>query len=144
MTETKNLKTGQCLHILLATIIICAAGNSYSDNCYVWTSQDGVKHFGSIPPPDIAAKTVECKSAPSSGQGAEEGPTEAETLAQQRKARELRESQCASEKQRLNTLKTSGSQIRMKNPDGSIKYLTQAEVNQEVELSESFISQNCK
>ncbi len=96
-----HLSFQSAIKLLSIVLLFLCSNFAFSENCYVWTSEDGVKHFGSIPPPDVAVETVECKAAPSSSSSEDTGPTEAETLAQQRKAREQREAQCKTEKQRL-------------------------------------------
>ena len=141
-----NLKTALLKPLAFLSLSVSASlmlpSVSSAQTCYVWTGEDGVKHFGSIPPTDVAATTVSCNNkAPAS---ANESKYDIDTLAQQRKAREQREQQCKEEKKRLKTLKTSGSRIRMIGEDGQPRYLTDAEVKAEVELSEGFITQNCK
>ena len=45
--------------------------------------------------------------------------------------------------ERLETLETSGSRIRMSNPDGTSRYLSPDEITKEMEVSRNFLKDAC-
>ena len=134
------------MHLILASgfglfLLVGIQSQAFADTCYVWTDAQGIKHFGSIPPRDVVAKTIACqaKSAP----GATQQDFDAQTLEAQRIAKEERAAQCNQERNRLKTLNTSGKRIRMIGEDGNPRYLTKEEIANEVEISQGFLDQNC-
>ena len=122
-------------------LTISATGHA-KEQCYTWTNEKGGKEFGNIPPVGVTVETAECKHKSAAPDVNSE--FDAETLAKKRKAREEREAQCNDERSRLSTLKTSGARIRMVDPDGTPRYLTAEEIQNEIDASQKFISQNCK
>ena len=130
--------------LLTFSVTLTLGVNTYAqggETCYVWSDPNGGRHYGSIPPPDVAAETVTCKHKSTTKDVNSE--FDAETLAKKRAAREQREAQCNQEKNRLSTLQASGAVIRMKDAEGNVKTLTKEEIDAEVSLSKNFIDKNC-
>ncbi len=128
----------------LLTITSAQAEEAY----YRWVGDDGVVHYGSRPPQGVDAVRIKTKGFPSASDAekSKKEVTEAQqdTEVQTQAAIAQRKQQCADEKSRLHTLKTSGARIRMKDPDGTIRYLTPQEIASEISAGEQFLKQACK
>ena len=122
-----------------ALAVVCSSASA--EKCYVWKDENGVKHFGSAPPANITAKTVACHNQSDVTQ---KNAASKDIQKIQEQAKAARVAQCKEEGQRLATLKTSGTRIRMMGEDGKARYLTPEELKQEIEFSENFLSSNCK
>ncbi|WP_370977758.1 DUF4124 domain-containing protein [Agaribacterium sp. ZY112] len=115
-----------------------------------WQDEQGVTHYGSTPPQGVAAEkvTTHGDTAPVNNQAAaststapQAGSSDIDT--QKKQLQEQRKEECEQEKQRLQTLKSSGSRIRMKSEDGTTRFLTPDEIAQEIQMSNSFLKDAC-
>lgn len=122
---------------------------SYAGKIYLWytTDQNGnrVPKYGETPPKGVEATLVsESKSPSSSTPPAPAGDAPSEAVSEQQKQlQDQRKQECAAEEQRLNTLETSGSRIRMTGADGNSRYLTPDEIIKEIEASKDFLKSAC-
>ncbi|WP_185231878.1 DUF4124 domain-containing protein [Teredinibacter franksiae] len=132
---------------------------SFAEDYYRWKGPDGVVHYGSHPPTGVEAikiKTYGGKSTPpetyggqSNAQADEQTPAEEEVdlppeeVERRRKVAVKQKQMCEDERKRLGTLNRPG-RIRMKQPDGSVRYMTQEEVQQEIATTQKVISDSCK
>lgn len=135
---------------LRATALIIGlsvAALSSADNYYRWVGTDGVVHYGSRPPEGVTAELISTygKSAPSNTDQVAEKKVVAENnyTEKQKEVLKARQAQCDQERQRLNSLKSSGSRIQMEQPDGTTRYLSADEVIKEIASSEKFVNQAC-
>lgn len=129
---------------LIASLVIAGASlvgaHAVAEDYYRWKGDDGVIHYGSLPPHGVEAVKVKTYSNPSAKAPDEQQSNGAD---KQQAAIEARKQQCLDEKARLDTLRSSGTRIRMTQPDGTTKYLTPEEVATEISSSEDFINQAC-
>jgi len=122
---------------------------AFGDEYYRWKI-DGVVHYGSRPPQGVIAEKVTTwgKSAATSptseSDNADDTNTEAAVTEEQKQLLAKRAEDCKLEQERLDALRTSGQRVRMKQADGTTKYLTAEELAKEIAQSEDFISQACK
>lgn len=136
--------------ILLLTALPLLAQNTV----YRWTDESGIVHYGATPPLGVEAELVKTGSSNSpssdgetSAPGTEAGTAEGETaepevkLTPEMQAR--KDAMCKEERERLASLQKPG-RIRMKAPDGSIKYLSMEEVQAEINTTKKVIEDTCK
>lgn len=133
--------------------ICLMSGSALAADYYRWVGEDGVTHYGSMPP--IGVKAEKMKSSGGSGsstqtQGSDNEKNTAVTsnpeISAERKQELLaeRQAQCTQEKDRLKTLTAKGSKIRMQDEKGNARYLNAEELAKEVSMSEKFIREACK
>ena len=139
------MTTAKLTPSIVHTFCLCTALflsiNSHADEYYKWIGENGDIVYGSNPPPGVQATLVTTYN--DSNLTSEEAKKAIEEADKIKQAAEQRKQHCAEEKERLSALRTSGTRVRMQLPDGSIKYLTQEEVDSEIEMSEGFIKNNC-
>ncbi len=139
--------------LLIAVIIssLVFSSGSMAEEFYRWTEEDGTLHYGSTPPQGVKAERVKMTSnkqnTPSNPTaGAQDKKTE-QNASMPELTKEQKQEQtklCNDEKKRIAALNKPGSRIRMKQLDGSTKYLSQQEIAQELKSSQDFIDQACK
>lgn len=132
----------------LTFAILLAATPAFAAKIYLWyTFENGEKvpNYGENPPHGVEATLVADEPrAASPKQTASNSPSNGSELTEQQKAlKAKREEDCKFENGRLQTLKSSGSRIRMEMDDGSTRYLTPEEIAKEIKQSEEFIKQAC-
>ena len=136
----------------MISIIAALAISAHAEEVYRWVDETGVTHYGSTPPQGVSATRVKTSGATSSAASTESGPVANEATTEQTSSnvdsnvnalKKQREQQCADERKRLATLRSGGTRIRMNNPDGSSRYLTIEEIQQEIKLSEQFVNGAC-
>lgn len=138
--------------LILASLLLGLVSSPVSaDAYYRWIGDDGVTHYGSRPPEGVKAEKVDTygkgKPANSSNSNAAEssaqqGATGAQTD-EQKQIVAQRKQQCEEEKSRLKSLQTPGTRLKMKQDDGSSRFLSAEEIAQEISASREFISQAC-
>ncbi len=134
------MPTLRTLKLAVMAIAVFYASAITAGEYYRWMDEQGVTHYGSTPPQGVDAELVSTyDDAPTK----EPKSSENDIQRQQQAMRNQREQECASEKSRLSTLKTSGTRIRMRQEDGSSRYLTADEIQKEIEQSEQFIKEAC-
>lgn len=129
----------------LSALIVALAFsvNSYAGKIYMWFEEgDPNPKYGEIPPKGVDAKLISDTKDPEPSSSSSAGTTGPLTE-EQKKMRAQREADCSAEQQRLATLESSGSRIRMANPDGTSRYLTPDEVLNEIEMSKTFLKDAC-
>lgn len=134
------------------------AGQVAAENYYRWTDETGVVHYGSTPPKGVEAvkvktwgggsktgdsATEQTASNEAENSAAPAAPPSPEEKERQRKVAERQQEVCKQEQQRLEVLKRPG-RIRMKQPDGSFRYMTQDEIQQEINTTQKVIGDSCK
>ena len=122
------------------------ASSAHSEDYYRWVGEDGVVHYGSLPPKGVEATKIKTYSNPSAKPYTQD-TNKNNGGEQSEKAGELqkqRAQECQDEKRRLSTLQSSGTRIRMQQDDGSTKYLSPDEVAKEIQKSRDFINGACK
>lgn len=138
-------KTPLLVCTMLVGLSLSSAG--YAEKIYMWYTTDEkgkrVPKFGETPPKGVDAKLVsENKPAPSTPASSAEPA--APLTEEQKQMRAKRKQECDAEEQRLKTLESSGSRIRMANPDGTSRYLTPDEILQEIDQSKTFLKSACE
>jgi len=140
--------------ILLALVLAGFANASWSEEFYRWKDKNGVQHYGSKPPKGVAAKKVKVYGGKGRASGATSDvadnnkaekntpPETPEQAAERKKFQQAQSKDCKQERSRLSTLKAN-KPIRMKQPDGSLKYLSKEEVAKEIKRSEKYMSDLC-
>lgn len=137
------------LMIAIALAALTITHPASAAKIYLWyTTEDGkrVPNYGENPPMGADATLVSDEPTPrqSSPQSPTSGKAVDPKLSEQQQAlKAKREEDCLFEKNRLATLKSSGSRIRMEQPDGSSRYLSPEEIASEIKQSEDFIEQAC-
>lgn len=145
-----NLKT-LALGVAITAFSLGTAGAVMSAEYWRWKDADGIVHYGSTPPKGVDAEKVKTyggvsSSSNHSSSGAQNGTdSDNETkpeveLTPEMKAR--RDARCAEEKERLAVFSKPG-RIRMTQPDGSTKYMTEQEIQQEMAISKQVIAESC-
>lgn len=140
------------LPILLAFVSLpCLAGNIYK-----W-QEDGKTVYGEYPPVDAKTEQLSRSSAvrinestrPSATklleqkeQAAQEAATEAEIVADAEAYKQTRNSNCSIARRNL-SMYQAGGRHRFKQPDGSVKYLDEAETQSRIEEANSHIRDFC-
>ncbi|WP_075186679.1 DUF4124 domain-containing protein [Teredinibacter haidensis] len=129
------------------------AGTSYAEDYYRWVGEDGVVHYGSTPPKGVEAikvKTYGDQGTPAASTAEaeakeieEEANLPPEEIERRRKVAAKQQEICDEEQKRLEVLNRTG-RIRMKQPDGSLRYMTQDEIQAEISTSKQVISDTCK
>lgn len=130
----------------IALVLAFAANCTQAGEYYRWVGEDGITHYGALPPKGVEAELVSTygdKNKTGSQKTSEPAATKPETAQASAKAQVQRDKECAQERSRLTTLKNSGGRIRMAQPDGSSRYLTPEEVGQEIQSSELFLEKAC-
>jgi len=152
---TKKLCGCLCAITLLAGLSVTATANDY----YRWVDGEGVTHYGATPPQGtnaVKVKTWGGTSTPVDDEPASTEPAAAaeddlgveenlppEELERRRRVEEKQKEVCDTETKRLEVLNRPG-RIRMKQPDGSYRYLTQSEIQQEIATTQQVIADACK
>ncbi len=145
MSKTTKMKI-PCLLLVLAGTAF--TNNAFSDEYYRWKGNDGVIHYGARPPEGVEAELVDTwgKSLGDGPAEATEKKTGVDQGSAKDKQKELaveRKQQCEDERARLKTLTKSGTKIRMKQDDGTTRFLSSDELSKEIDMSQKFINQAC-
>ena len=119
----------------------------HAEKIYLWYTTDAsgkrVPKYGATPPLGVDA-TLISESKPSAPKAPAAAPQLDTNLSEeQKKLRDKRKEECDNEAKRLETLETSGSRIRMSNPDGTSRYLSPDEIIKEMEVSRNFLKDAC-
>ena len=145
----KIMSVQLCSRIVITVCLFLVSASALAGSYYRWVDAEGITHYGETPPKGVDAVLVstygDTSSAPAQASSgpSESNPAPAVDSEQQRKLQAQRQEECALERDRLNTLRTSGTRIRMAQPDGSSRYLTPEEIQSEIRQSEEFITQAC-
>lgn len=151
ITMKKTLQLIGALVVIPACLI---ASSGYADSYYRWKDENGQIHYGSRPPQGVEAVKIKTygggtstesntpDQASNSGSDSADGDSGSQSETAQRISAE-RKQQCDNEKQRLSTLESS-ARIRMKNDDGSTKYLSPEEQAKEISTSKEFLKNACQ
>lgn len=154
------MKTPVDAHLIkplaFAALLFTALPLFAQNSVYRWTDESGIVHYGATPPLGVEAELVKAGGPGSSSDGdggapagatdAEGNPVDAEAaqpevkLSPEMQAR--KDAMCKEERERLATLQKPG-RIRMKAPDGSIKYLSMEEVQAEINTTKKVIEDTC-
>lgn len=136
MTATKRLTpNGLALKVLfgLSSLLLLLSLNTTAEEYYRWTDADGNLHYTDKPPMGKKAeKLTATHKTPETLDEAESN------TAPSLKNKEL----CKKEKTRLNTLQNS-PRIQMIDQDGSKRYLSTDEIQQEIKKSQKAIATFC-
>ncbi|TVZ38384.1 uncharacterized protein DUF4124 [Alteromonadaceae bacterium 2753L.S.0a.02] len=151
---TKPLK----FHLPSVAALILLLSFAYQANAqdyYRWMGEDGVVHYGSNPPPGVEAEKIKTHGGPKKAPDTANNDTAPgvasetdtanlppEEMERRRKVAEAQKRVCEDEKNRLEVL-NKPTRIRMKQPDGSTKILSQDEVMKEIQTSKKLIEENC-
>ncbi len=143
--------------ILIAGLLamgLLAGSASAQNSVYRWVGEDGGVHYGATPPADVEAELVK-SGGPTIGGSTGVSTTTNNTDGPESQAEEAapevklspemqarKEATCKQERDRLATLQKPG-RIRMKQADGSTKYLSVEEVQAEINLTQEVISDTC-
>lgn len=136
--------------LFLCALFVFSSASFAAEEYYTWHDENGVKHYGSTPPQGVEAKKVKIyagkgkpasapQSTTSSDGAAGETPEEAKAKRELQKAQKA---ECDQERKRLSNL-SSNSTVRMKQPDGTIKYLSKEEIAKEVKRSKDYLRDVC-
>lgn len=138
--------------LILASLLLGLASSPVAaDAYYRWIGDDGVTHYGSRPPEGVQAEKVDTygKGKPANARkNNASAPSEQQSAAgsqadEQRQIVAQRKQQCDEEKARLKSLQTPGTRLKMKQDDGSSRFLSAEEVAKEISSSKEFINQAC-
>ncbi|WP_096087336.1 DUF4124 domain-containing protein [Agaribacterium haliotis] len=136
-----------------ASLLITAASLSLPSSAgeyWRWKGEDGVVHYGSTPPHGVEAERVTTRgdgskspSASNNSSADEQTGNDTKLAAQQQELKAQRQKECKAEQDRLSTLKSSGSRIRIQESDGSSRYLSPEEIAKEIDMSQQFLKDAC-
>lgn len=118
-------------------MVFALAGTAISAELYQWQDENGVVHFTDKPPVGKDSIKRRVKAPPTSG---DENNEETGTDAEKKNADAAR---CDTERKRLQVLQ-SNMTVRMRNDDGSLRELSNKEMEEEVALSQAAIQRYCK
>lgn len=136
------------------TLLLMAAPLFAQNSVYRWTDESGIVHYGATPPLGVEAELVKAGTSNSPGEdesstatpGAEGEAAQGEAAAPEVKLspemQARKDTMCKEERERLASLQKPG-RIRMKAPDGSIKYLSMEEVQAEINTTKKVIEDTC-
>ncbi len=135
-----------------ALIVLCLAGIGLAASAatyYRWVDDEGITHYTSTPPSGIAAEKVTSASSRGPTPQATTDETDDNGAANQNEPQQAAEPaslkdpvRCEEAKKRLNTLNTGG-RIRMATEDGSFRYLTPQDIQEEISASQQAIDESC-
>lgn len=150
-----NLLKPSC-KLIVALVWALASYALHAGDYYKWVGDDGITHYGSTPPKGVKAVRVTTYGDKGTSKRAQNPSfsSETDTLDEgaeanaapsdkQKQLQDARKQECDQEKQRLATLKNSGTRIRMSESDGSSRYLKPDEILKEIKLSEEFLRDAC-
>ena len=140
---------------LVSAILMLATMSALAQNAvYRWTDESGIVHYGATPPLGVEAELVKSggpasslndNNPPANGgddnsEAEGDGSQPSVQLTPEMQAR--KDALCKDERERLATLQKPG-RIRMKQPDGAVKYLSMEEVQTEINLTKQVINDTC-
>lgn len=131
--------------LCLAGIGLAASAATY----YRWVDDEGITHYTSTPPSGVAAEKVTSASSRSPTAPAETDKTDANGAANQGEPQQTAQpaslkdpERCAQARKRMETLNTGG-RIRMATDDGSFRYLSPEDIQEEISASQQAIDESC-
>ncbi len=137
---------------LILVTALCGSTAVLAGEYYRWVDAEGVTHYGSTPPAGVQAEKVKTYGAGPSSPSTASTPSPAASAApanaadieaQQKQMAAQRNQECKAEQERVATLKRSRGRVRMQLEDGSSKYLSLDEIQQEIAQSEDFLRNVC-
>jgi hypothetical protein len=148
--------TGRAVSLATALALCGHISGSHAEDYYRWVNDDGVTHYGSTPPQGVEAVKVKAYGGQNTAAPSEsdEAASETEDLSlddenlppeERERRRKLADKQrkiCDDEKSRLSVLEKNG-RIRMKEQDGSYRYMTQTEIQAEIATSKNIMKDVC-
>jgi Domain of unknown function (DUF4124) len=114
----------------------------YADKIYSWVDEKGVTHYGENPPKDTPARQLNARTGHSdpveygSGQKAEPEKAKAATGPQPSEER------CETARKNLQVL-TTNPRVKTTDKNGENRYMTQEEMQVQVETMEKIIAEEC-
>lgn len=146
MNKFKTLTIG----CVIAACALSSASTVMAAEYWRWKGEDGVIHYGSTPPKGVEAEKVVTyggvsKSANTNTNSQSNGDTAEDTepkveLTPEMQA--LKKERCEEERKRLAVFEKPG-RIRMKQADGSTKYLSVEEIQKEIATTKQVIADTC-
>lgn len=130
------------MSITLAFLIAISSQAIAKQEYFRWTDKNGTTHYSKTPPRDVNSKKVTTRSEVKAEGKRYQDPDLAYEKSQ-KEVKEERKKTCDKEKKRLETLRTSGADIRMIDENGEQKILTKDDIQKEIKASENFIAQAC-
>lgn len=154
MMNKKGCSSSYLKGLLLVGLLMAGVPALAQNAVYRWTGDDGVIHYGAMPPlgveaelvkaggPNVGGDSTDTAAVSGDSDTAAEGDNAppAVELSPEMKAR--KEAACKEEQQRLATLQKPG-RIRMQQPDGSTKYLSVEDVQAEINITQQVIKDTC-
>ncbi|SMF42931.1 protein of unknown function [Alteromonadaceae bacterium Bs31] len=153
-----TIYSGKSVSILAGIVLTAFSVTSFAEDYYRWVGADGVTHYGSSPPQGVEAVKVKTYGGAGAGEdspeasftgaaadepAADEANLPPEEVERRRKVAEKQKEVCEAEKKRLEVLNRPG-RIRMKQPDGTARYMTQDEIQQEIATTNQVMADACK
>lgn len=144
MNKLKTLTIG----CFIATCALSSASSVMAAEYWRWTGEDGVVHYGSTPPKGVAAEKVVTHGGVSKSSNSSANAPQADTGSEEPKIeltpemQKMKDERCEEEKKRLAVFQKPG-RIRMKQQDGSSKYLSVEEIQQEIATTQQVIADTC-
>lgn len=117
-------------------LLIMSFGVSAAE-LYRWTDARGVTHYTDKPPRGVNAERVATKRPATLGNPARD------TEAAEEEAPNPDAERCKAEQDRLSILQ-SNKRVQMENRDGTVRELSDAEIQQEIEFSQRAVDRFCK
>ncbi|MEE9422209.1 MAG: hypothetical protein V3V50_03535 [Gammaproteobacteria bacterium] len=143
-------------HLILPIVMAFVSLTCQAGNIYKW-QEDGKTVYGEYPPIGADTEQLSRSSAvrinesarPSATklleqqeQATKDAATEAEIVADADAYKQTRKSNCATARRNL-SMYTAGGRHRFRQPDGSVKYLDEAETQNRIEEANSHIRDFC-
>ena len=149
-TKETNMRYIICLFILISS-------SAYASSIHKWVDEEGNTHYGDAPPASVTTKQLKVDVAPSNpgkalprlGTGDPEsgGGSTSTNSAGSGKADKVPEDQaktaCERAQADLKVIKSS-ERVRLKNADGTSRYMTTEEIKARLEASEKDVKSFCK
>lgn len=147
MNKFKTLTIG----CVIAACALSSASTVMAAEYWRWKGEDGVIHYGSTPPKGVEAEKVvtyggvskSASATPTPQSTSNDTPEDSEPKVELTpEMQALKRERCEEEKKRLAVFENSG-RIRMKQADGSTKYLSVEEIQKEIATTKQVIADTC-
>jgi hypothetical protein len=148
-----ELKTKETIMRYIICLLILISSSAYATSIHKWVDEDGNTHYGDAPPASVPTKQLTVDVAPSNPGKAlprlgtddpESGGGSSASSGNADKAPEDQaKSACERAQADLKVIKSS-ERVRLKNADGTSRYMTTEEIKARLEASEKDVKSFCK
>jgi hypothetical protein len=140
----------------LICLFILFSSSAYAGSIHKWVDEDGNTHYGDAPPASITTKELKVDTLPSdpgkalprlgtndSGSGTAGVNSSGSTNSDSKVPDDQAKTACEQARGDLKIIQ-SNSRIRLKNPDGTSRYMTTEEIKSRQQKAEQDVKSFCK